>query len=150
LPTSLKDAPPHRHAELGKLIARHVTSQNRVDQMMANLQSPADFAQPLLETALKSQFGLEPNVRKTPPAPLHPHPPTLATVEIRAARIWTVSLLDAAHTTGAETRAASQPTSTYITTPSADGRFETLPQIAEKCHHGVHPPVPGAGYRPAL
>jgi len=135
LPTSLKDAPPHRHAELGKLIARHVTSQNRVDQMMANLQSPADFARPLLETALKSQFGLEPNVRKTFLRLYIPtHLPWLR-LKSGAARIWTVSLLDAAlhNFESAETETdAFEPASTYITTPSADGRFETLPQIAEK------------------
>jgi hypothetical protein len=46
-----------------------------------------------------------------------------------------VSLLDAAlhNFESAETETdAFEPTSTYITTPSADGRFETLPQMAEK------------------
>ena len=57
MPANLKDAPPHQQAELRKLIAQHATSQNRVDRMMANLQSPADFAEPLLQAALKRDFG---------------------------------------------------------------------------------------------
>jgi Leucine-rich repeat (LRR) protein len=135
MPAVLKDAPPHQHAELGKLIARHVTSQNQVDQMMAKLQSPADFAESLLETALKTRFGLELDARKTF---LHlyipDHIPWLR-LKSGAARTWTVSLLDAAlhNFESAETEAdAFEPASTYITPPSATGQFATLPQILEK------------------
>ena len=135
IPAGLKNAPPHQHAELGKLIARHVTSQNQVDQMMAKLQSPADFAESLLETALKNRFGLELDARRTF---LHlyipAHIPWLR-LKSGAARIWTVSLLDAAlhNFESAETEAdAFEPASTYITPPSATGQFKTLPRILEK------------------
>ncbi|WP_419708869.1 dermonecrotic toxin domain-containing protein [Pseudomonas sp. NFX224] len=131
----LKNAPPHQHAELGKLIVRHVTSQNQVDQMMAKLQSPADFAEPLLEKALKSQFGLELDARRTFLQLYIPaHIPWLR-LKSGAARIWTVSLLDAAlhNFESAETEAdAFEPASTYITPPSATGHFNTLPQMLEK------------------
>lgn len=135
IPAGLKDAPPHQHAELGKLIARHVTSQNQVDQMMAKLQSPADFAEPLLEAALKTRFGLELDARKTFLRLYIPaHIPWLR-LKSGAARTWTVSLLDAAlhNFESAETKAdAFEPASTYITPPSATGQFNTLPQILEK------------------
>lgn len=135
LPGDLKDAPAHQQAELGKLITHHMTSQNRVDQMMANLQNPADFAQPLLEAALKRHFGLELDVRQTFLRLYIPtHLPWLR-LKSGAARIWTVSLLDAAlhnfESTETETD-AFEPASTYITSPLADGRFDTLPQIMEK------------------
>jgi Leucine-rich repeat (LRR) protein len=135
IPAGLKDAPPHQHAELGKLIARQVTSQNQVDQMMAKLQSPADFAESLLEPALKTRFGLELDSRKTF---LHlyipDHIPWLR-LKSGAARTWTVSLVDAAlhNFESAETEAdAFESASTYITPPAANGQFDTLPQIQEK------------------
>ncbi len=71
-----------------------------------------------------------------------------------AARTWTVSLLDAAlhNFESAETLAdAFEPASTYITAPSSNGQFLTLPQILEKnACHGLYRHVPGAGHRPAL
>ncbi|MGH8389530.1 MAG: dermonecrotic toxin domain-containing protein [Pseudomonas sp.] len=135
LPASLKNASPHQHAELGKLIAHHVTSQNRVDQMMANLQSPADFAESLLEAEIKSRYGLTLDVRKTFLRLYIPaHIPWLR-LKSGAARTWTVSLLDAAlhNFESAETEAdAFEPASTYITSPSANGHFDTLPLILKK------------------
>ncbi|WP_247258100.1 leucine-rich repeat domain-containing protein [Pseudomonas moorei] len=135
MPANLKDAPPHQQAELRKLIAQHATSQNRIDRMMANLQSPADFAEPLLQAALKRDFGLELDVRHTCLRLYIPtHLPWLR-LKSGAARVWTVSLLDAAlhNFESAETETdAFEPASTYITPPSADGRFDTLPQMTEK------------------
>ncbi|MEJ5060550.1 MULTISPECIES: dermonecrotic toxin domain-containing protein [unclassified Pseudomonas] len=135
MPSGLKDAPPHQHAQLGKLIARQVTSQNQVDQMMAKLQSPAEFAQSLLEPALKTRFGLKLDAHKTF---LHlyipDHIPWLR-LKSGAARIWTVSLVDAAlhNFESGETKAdAFEPASTYITPPSASGQFDTVPQILDK------------------
>ncbi|POF39021.1 hypothetical protein B0D71_28450 [Pseudomonas laurylsulfativorans] len=134
-PASLKDAPPHQHAELGKLITRHMTSQNRVDQMMANLQNPADFAEPLLNAALKTRFSLELDVRKTFLRLYIPaHIPWLR-LKSGAARIWTVSLLDAVlhNFESAETEPdAFEPVSAYITQPSTNGQFQTLPLVLEK------------------
>lgn len=135
MPASLKSAPAHQHAALGKLISRHVTSQNRVDQMMANLQNPAEFAEPLLKAELKTRFGLELDVRNTCLRLYIPaHIPWLR-LKSGAARIWTVSLLDAVlhNFESAETETdAFEPVSTYITPPSANGQFQTLPQVLEK------------------
>ncbi|BFT65198.1 dermonecrotic toxin domain-containing protein [Pseudomonas moorei] len=135
MPANLKDAPPHQQAEPRKLIALHATSQNRVDRMMANLQSPADFAEPLLQAALKRDFGLELDVRHTCLRLYIPtHLPWLR-LKSGAARVWTVSLLDAAlhNFESAETETdAFEPASTYITPPSADERFDTLPQMTEQ------------------
>ena len=135
MPASLKSAPAHQHAELGKLITRHVTSQNRVDQMMANLQNPAEFAEPLLKAELKTRFGLELDVRNTFLRLYIPaHSPWLR-LKSGAARIWTVSLLEAVlhNFESAETEAdAFEPVSTYITPPSTNGQFQTLPQVLEK------------------
>ncbi|MGH8348910.1 MAG: dermonecrotic toxin domain-containing protein, partial [Pseudomonas sp.] len=116
-------------------INRHMTSQNRVDQMMANLQNPADFAEPLLNAALKTRFGLELDVRKTFLRLYIPaHIPWLR-LKSGAARIWTVSLLDALlhNFESAETEPdAFEPVSTYITPSSANGQFQTLPLVLEK------------------
>lgn len=135
MPASLKSAPAHQHAELGKLISRHVTSQNRVDQMMANLQNPAEFAEPLLKAELKTRFGLDLDVRNTCLRLYIPaHIPWLR-LKSGAARIWTVSLLDAVlhNFESAETETdAFEPVSTYITPPSANGQFQTLPLVLEK------------------
>ena len=37
LPSPIRDAPKDQHAELGRLITLQTTSQNRVDQALANL-----------------------------------------------------------------------------------------------------------------
>lgn len=132
---SLRNASKDQHTELGHLIARHAQSQGRVDQALANLLSPADFAEPLLKAALKSRFGLEPDVRKTFLRLYMPaHIPWLR-LKSGAARIWTVSLLDAAlhNFESAETEIdAFEAASTYITPPSSTGQFSTFPQIQTK------------------
>jgi Leucine-rich repeat (LRR) protein len=134
-PASLKSAPKHQHTELGKHIARHATSQNRVDKALANLQNPADFAERLLTVALKTRFDLQLDVGKTFLRLYIPaHIPWLR-LKSGAARIWTVSLLDAAlhNFEEAETTAdAFESTSTYITPPSSTGHFNLLPQVLEK------------------
>ena len=135
MPATLKDAPAHHHAELGKLIARHTVSQNRVDQVLAQLKKPADFAAPLLKAELKTRFGLDLDVRNTFLRLYIPaHIPWLR-LKSGAARTWSVSLLDAAlhNFESSETETdAFEPASTYITTPSADGLFNVLPNILEK------------------
>ncbi|MGF6140232.1 dermonecrotic toxin domain-containing protein [Pseudomonas laurylsulfatiphila] len=135
LPTRIRDASKDQHAELGRLITRQTTSQNRVDQALANLLNPAAFAEPLLKGALKTRFGLEVDVSKTFLRLYIPaHIPWLR-LKSGAARTWTVSLLDAAlhNFESAETEAdAFEPASTYITAPSSAGLFSTLPQILAK------------------
>jgi Leucine-rich repeat (LRR) protein len=135
LPTRIKNASADQHAELGQLISKQTVSQNRVDQALANLLNPTAFAEPMLKGALKTRFGVDTDVsniflRLYIPA----HIPWLR-LKSGAARIWTVSLLDAAlhNFESAETDAdAFEPASTYITAPSANGHFSTLPQILEK------------------
>ncbi|MNS31009.1 Leucine Rich repeats (2 copies) [compost metagenome] len=131
----LEDAPPHHHAELGRLIARQASSQNQVDKTLAKLQNPADFAEALLKAELKTRFGLELDVRETFLRLYIPTRLPWLRMKSGAARIWTVSLLDAAlhNFENAETRDdAFEPASTYITAPSSIGQFKTLPQIQEK------------------
>lgn len=134
LPTELKNAPEHLHAELGRLIARQASSQNQVDKTLAKLQNPADFAEALLHAELKTRFGLDLNVRETFLRLYIPTRFPWLRMKSGAARIWTVSLLDAAlhNFENAETSVdAFEPASTYITAPSANGHFRTLPQILE-------------------
>ncbi|WP_421136898.1 dermonecrotic toxin domain-containing protein [Pseudomonas sp. NFX15] len=129
------NAAKHQHAELGRLIAHHIASQNRVDKTLANLQNPAEFAEPLLKAELKRRFGLDLDVRETFLRLYIPtHRPWLR-LKSGAARVWTVSLLDAAlhNFEMAETRTdAFEPASTYISAPSANGHFQTRPQIARQ------------------
>ncbi|VVQ05412.1 hypothetical protein PS934_02958 [Pseudomonas fluorescens] len=135
LPAGLRAASKHHHTELARLIARQVSSQNQVDKALANLQNPADFAEPLLMAELKRRFGVDLNVRETFLRLYLPdHLPWLR-LKSGAARTWTVSLLDAAlhNFESAETRFdAFEPASTYITAPSSNGQFLTLPLILEK------------------
>ena len=135
LPAGLKAASKHHHTKLARLIARQISSQNQVDKALANLQNPADFAKPLLQAEIKRRFGLDLNVRETFLRLYLPdHLPWLR-LKSGAARTWTVSLLDAAlhNFESAETLAdAFEPASTYITAPSSNGQFLTLPQILEK------------------
>ncbi|MGO4310280.1 DUF6543 domain-containing protein [Pseudomonas sp. KB_15] len=132
---SLKDASQDQHAELGQLISTHALSQGRVDRALANLLNPSAFAEPLLKAALKSRFDLELDVSKIFLRLYIPaHIPWLR-MKSGAARIWTVSLLDAAlhNFENAETETdAFEPASTYITPPSSTRQFTTLPTILEK------------------
>ncbi|WP_445181290.1 dermonecrotic toxin domain-containing protein [Pseudomonas sp. McL0111] len=134
LPANLKGAAQSHHVELGKLIARQVTSQNRVDQALANLQNPATFAEPLLKAAIKNSFGLDLDVRKVFLRLYIPtHFPWLR-MKTGAARIWTVSLLDAAlhnFESGETVADAFEPDSTYIAPPSSIEQFNALPQILQ-------------------
>ncbi|MBV6827221.1 dermonecrotic toxin domain-containing protein [Pseudomonas sp. PD9R] len=135
MPQALKGAPKHHHAELGSLIAQQVTSQNRVDQALANLQNPAAFAEPLLNAALKTRFGLELDVSKTFLRLYIPTRYPWLRMKSGAARIWTVSLLDAVlhnFESGETTADAFESASTYITPPTANGQFNALPHILKK------------------
>lgn len=132
LPAALRNAPKPQHKELGNLIARQVTSQNQVDQALANLRSPHVFAEPLLKSAIKERFNLDVDVRAIS---LHLYIPThIPWLRLKSggARTWTVSLLDAAlhNFESVETEDdAFEPDSTYITSSSSSGQFQTLPQV---------------------
>lgn len=128
LPASLKRATAHQHAQMKSLIAHHATRQNRLDEALARLQNPGDFASTLLDSALKTRFGLQIDVRDTW---LRLYIPA----HLGAARTWTVSLLDAAlhNFETSETQPdAFESASCYITPPNASGHFSELASIADK------------------
>ena len=135
LPAGLNNAPRSQHAELRTLNALHWQAQNRVDQSLAKVKNAKDFAEPLLVAALKQRFGLELDVHQTFLRLYIPaHIPWLG-LKSGAARIWTVSLLDAAlhNFESSETRDdAFEPASTYISAPSSAGHFDELPHVLLK------------------
>lgn len=128
-------ASPEYDATLKPLIRQAWITQNQLDAAMARLQSPSDFAAPLLQQALKQRFGVERDVRSTY---LHLYvPATMSWFKVRtgAARTWTVSLLDAAlHNFEASETAddAYEAQSTFITRPTDNGHFETLPGVGTR------------------
>ncbi|MEX5496345.1 leucine-rich repeat domain-containing protein [Pseudomonas asgharzadehiana] len=124
-----------RQAPLKLALATNWNAHNQVDSALATLQTPQQFAAPLLQQALKQRFGLDADVTTTY---LHLYTPLttpLLPVPTGGAKVWTVSLLSAAlHNFDA---AESQPhaytnDSTFITQPSATGQFDTLPSFASK------------------
>ncbi|WP_311196295.1 dermonecrotic toxin domain-containing protein [Pseudomonas frederiksbergensis] len=135
LPAGLNNAPPGEHTELRTLNALHWQAQNRVDQALAKVKNASDFAEPLLVAALKKRFGLELDVHQTFLRLYIPtHIPWLR-LKSGAARIWTVSLLDAAlhNFESSETENdAFEPASTYISAPSPAGHFNELPHVLLK------------------
>ncbi|EJM65902.1 hypothetical protein PMI30_03037 [Pseudomonas sp. GM50] len=132
LPAGFNNTPRSQHAELRTLNALHWRAQNRVDQSLANLKNASDFAEPLLVAALKERFGLELDVHQTFLRLYIPaHIPWLR-LKSGAARIWTVSLLDAAlhnFESGETQDDAFEAASTYISPPSPTGQFNELPHV---------------------
>ncbi|WP_223491057.1 leucine-rich repeat domain-containing protein [Pseudomonas sp. A-RE-19] len=132
LPAGLNNASRSQHAQLRTLNALHWQAQNSVDQSLAKLKNASAFAEPLLVAALKERFGLELNVHQTFLRLYIPaHIPWLR-LKSGAARIWTVSLLDAAlhNFEIAETRDdAFETASTYISPPSPTGQFNELRHV---------------------
>lgn len=132
LPAGLHNASRNQHAELRTLNALHWQAQNRVDQSLAKLKNASAFAEPLLVAALKERFGLELDVHQTFLRLYIPaHIPWLR-LKSGAARIWTVSLLDAAlhNFENAETSdGAFESASTYISPPSPAGQFNELRHV---------------------
>lgn len=114
------------------LIREAWITQNLLDKAMDALKSPADFAAPVQQQALKQRFGVECDVRNTflrlsIPATIPWFP-----VRSGAVRTWTVSLLDAAlhnFEAGETADDAYEPPSGFITPPTATGHFDTLPDI---------------------
>ncbi|AZE62859.1 MULTISPECIES: dermonecrotic toxin domain-containing protein [Pseudomonas fluorescens group] len=132
LPPALRGASLVSQDELKQLATAHWEAQNSVEKALAGLLSAKDFAEPILTLALKTQFGLELDVRETFLRLYIPQ--TIPGFPIRsgAARTWTVSLLDAAlhNFEHKETQAdAHEAVSTFITRPDARGHFDTLPAI---------------------
>jgi Leucine-rich repeat (LRR) protein len=128
---AIQAAPTESHQQMKTLNAAHWVAQSKVDQSLEHLQDASAFAEPLLKQQLKDCFGLDLDVRNTfvrlyIPATTPWFPITTG------ARVWTVSLLDAALHNFEEKETsenAFEAESTYTNRPSATGQFETLPAL---------------------
>lgn len=123
------------NAALKRLNAEHWNAQNAVDDALKHVKGPKDFARQVLEEALKTRHGLNLNSETVFLRLYIPQHTPWFSIPSGAARTWTVSLLDAAlhnfeHDETLE--GAFEPASTFITTPSDTGQFDTLPGIREK------------------
>ena len=130
----IRNAPRAQHDQLRNAIAGHMQVQNNVDQRLAQVQDVSAYAEPLLKAALKSRFGLELDVKEIFLRLYLPASTPIFGIRT-GVRSWTVSLLDAAlhNFQQDETREdAYDRDSCFITRPSQDGQFETLPQIRAK------------------
>lgn len=148
---ALKNAPlavanwytaPHRqqHAPLRRAVAASWEAQNRVDTALATLQTPEEFAAPLLQQRLQQRFGVELDVAATYLRLYLPLTTPLLPVLSAAVKTWTVSLVEAAlHNFDATEleKDAYTSDSTFITRVSASGHFSTLPQLKVKV--GIEP-----------
>lgn len=124
-----------QQAELKRLNAAHWGAQNAVDSALKNVQGPREFAREALEEALLTRFGLDLNSETVYLRFYIPLTATVFSIPTGAARTWTVSLLDAAlhnFEHGETVEGAFEPESAFITQPSANGQFETLPAIQQK------------------
>lgn len=131
VPEALKSAPAEQHAVMKKLTATTLTAQSEVDKSLEHLQDAAAFAEPLLKAELKNCFHLDVDVRNTYVRLYIPVTTPWFAIST-GARVWTVSLLDAAlhNFEDRETyENAFEAASTYTTAPSASGQFEPLPDI---------------------
>ncbi|MFL1418355.1 dermonecrotic toxin domain-containing protein [Pseudomonas fildesensis] len=135
LKTSAPTSPAGQDPALKPLIRQAWITQNQLDSALDALQSPADFAAPVLQQALKQRFGVEQDVRSTYLRLYVPASVPWFPIRTGATRAWTVSLLDAAlHNFQASETAddAYERNSAFITQPTATGRFDTLPDIATR------------------
>lgn len=129
-----RNASAGQHLVLKRLNAAYWTAQNRVDERLEHLQDARAFGEPLLRAALQQRYGLDLDVKATFLRLYIPASIPWFPIKSGAARIWTVSLLDAAlhNFESAETSvSAYEPDSTFITQPSASGQFETLNHLKD-------------------
>lgn len=132
---ALANAPAPLKTALSQHTAELWTARNNLDQALAHVQDARAFAKPILEDALLTRFSLNLDaeaifVRLYIPQ----HVPWFPSLTSGAARAWTVSLLDAAlHNFDAQEMRpqAYEAGSTFITRPSDDGQFDTLPAIKQ-------------------
>lgn len=131
VPEALKSAPAEQHAVMKKLTATTITAQSEVDKNLEHLQDAAAFAEPLLKAELKNCLNLDVDVRKTFVRLYIPVTTPWFAIST-GARVWTVSLLDAALHNFEERETheyAFEAASTFTTAPSASGQFEALPEV---------------------
>jgi Leucine-rich repeat (LRR) protein len=134
LSAPVQSAPATQHAEMNSLNAAHMAAQSEVDKSLEHLQDASAFAEPLLRAELKQCFDLDLDVRNTFVRLYIPVTTPWFPIST-GARVWSVSLLDAAlhNFEEKETYAAAFETaSTYTTRPSSTGQFETLASIKAK------------------
>ena len=135
---ALSQATPLPHptdGELKRLNGVHWGTQNAVDEALKHVQGPRAFARAVLEEALLTRHGVDLNSETTYLRLYIPlHVPWFS-IPSGAARTWTVSLLDAAlhnFEHGETVEGAFEADSTFITQPTENGQFETLPAIRQK------------------
>ncbi|WP_434766437.1 dermonecrotic toxin domain-containing protein [Pseudomonas triticicola] len=131
VPEALKSASAGQHAVMKKLTASNITAQSQVDKSLEHLQDAAAFAEPLLKAELKNCFNLDLDVRNTFVRLYIPVTTPWFAIST-GARVWSVSLLDAALHNFEERETyenAFEAASTYTTAPSASGQFEPLPDV---------------------
>nr|WP_256735620.1 DUF6543 domain-containing protein [Pseudomonas sp. dw_612] len=129
---AFRNATPGQHTALKRLNAAFWTAQNGVDERLEHLEDARSFGEPLLRNAIKQRCGLDLDVKATFLRLYIPASIPWFPIKSGAARIWTVSLLDAAlhNFEPSETsESAHEPDSTFITQPSSSGQFETLNHI---------------------
>ncbi|MDF2795990.1 MAG: hypothetical protein K0S85_3743, partial [Pseudomonas orientalis] len=137
----LLNAPAAQHRQMRRLNAAQWQTRNELQDHLQALQDINAFARPLLEAALRRQFGVTPDVEKTLLWLYVPqHIPWLP-IDSGGARVWKVSLLDAALHNFEPDEAkphAYEPDSTYVaevTQSSGEdeaGRFELLTSLNEQ------------------
>ena len=130
-----KDLTFEQHRVLKRQNGTYWKAQNAIDQHLERLQDAHSFGEPLLRDALKQQYGLDLDVRTTWLRLYIPASIPWFPIKSGAARTWTVSLLDAAlhNFEPAETENdAYEADSTYITQPTAAGRFEVLDNLKDR------------------
>ncbi|UZE10568.1 dermonecrotic toxin domain-containing protein [Pseudomonas sp. B21-053] len=134
LPEEFRAASNGQHIVLKRLNAAYWIAQNRVDERLEHLQDARTFGEPLLRSSLQRRFGLDLDVNATFLRLYIPDSIPWFPIRSGAARIWTVSLLDAAlhNFEVSETSAgAYESDSTFITQPSSSGQFETLNHLRD-------------------
>ena len=122
-PDWYRSASAASHEALKQATQRNWVSQTRVDRLFEVLADVRAFAEPLLVQALKSQFEIELNVRKTY---LRLYVPKDLPVRYE---VTTISLLDAAlHNFEMKETATHyfDSASCFITEPDATGQFDIL------------------------
>ncbi|WNZ82974.1 dermonecrotic toxin domain-containing protein [Pseudomonas sp. P108] len=130
----VQSAPATQHAQMKSLNAAHMAAQSEVDKSLEHLQDASAFAEPLLQAELKKCFDLDLDVRTTFVRLYIPATTPWFPIST-GARVWSVSLLDAALHNFEEKEsyaAAFEAASTYTTRPSSTGQFEALPSIKAK------------------
>ncbi|AZE57048.1 hypothetical protein C4K03_4920 [Pseudomonas synxantha] len=129
------DTPRQQQAPLKLAVAASWAAQNQVDTALATLQTPEEFATPLLQQALQRRFDVEVDVAATHLRLYTPLHTPLLPIPSGAVKTWTASLVQAAlhNFDAAEAEhGAYTSDSTFIIQISDSGQFSTLPQVKAK------------------